>query len=130
VDVSVVGNQTVFLRWSGCSHGTDPHLTVGPLTRSTECVAHMGPGLIIAHTAVIGRDDGAEVQISGSCTGEGTCSFLNGGSVTLSAPASDDRFSFVGWSGCSTSTDPTITLSNVRKALPECIAQYEPVAVY
>jgi hypothetical protein len=130
VDLAGYGHQTVFFGWSGCSDSSEQTLTLGPLTANAECVAHFGPGLIVASGQVSGRDDGAKVQISGSCSGNGHCSFLNGGSVTLSAPASDARFTFAGWSGCSTSTEPTLRFTNVKQALPECVATYVAVPVY
>lgn len=124
VNVSVLGHQSVFINWSGCSDSAQASIVVGPLTQSTECVAHMAPGTIVVRASVAGRDDDANVQITGSCTGEGACAFINGGSVTLTTPASDDRFKFTGWSGCSTSGESTISFSDVRQPLPECIAQY------
>ncbi|HEY6876696.1 MAG TPA: hypothetical protein VI299_01705 [Polyangiales bacterium] len=125
VTLNAYGHQTVFLGWTGCVESAQPHLVLGKLTASTECVAHFGPGLISVHTKVVGRDD-ARVQISGSCSGARSCSFLNGGSVTLQAPPSDDRYTFAGWSGCSTAKDPTLVFQSVRQALPECVARYEP----
>jgi hypothetical protein len=128
VELAAYGHQSLFFGWSGCSDSSEPHIKLGPLTANADCVAHFGPGLIVVNTRVVGRDDGAQVQIAGSCTGSGGCSFLNGGTVTLSAPPSDARFTFTGWSGCSTSTEPTLTLTNVRQALPECVAQYASAA--
>jgi hypothetical protein len=128
VSLAAYGHQTVFFGWSGCSESTAPHLELGPLTASSECVAHFGPGLIVADTHVEGRDDGAKVHIDGSCQGSGHCSFLNGGSVTLRAPPSDARFAFVGWSGCSNATEPSLTFTDVRQALPACTARYVPAA--
>jgi hypothetical protein len=130
VDLAAYGHQTVFFGWSGCGDGTEPTLTLGPLTANADCVANFGPGLIVASAKVSGRDDGAKVQLSGSCTGSGHCSFLNGGSVTLTPPASDARFLFAGWSGCATSSEPTLSFSDVKQALPECVANYVPAPVY
>jgi hypothetical protein len=130
VELAAYGHQTVFFGWSGCSDSTEPHITLGPLTANADCVAHFGPGLIVVGANVAGRDDGAKVQISGSCSGSGHCSFLNGGSVTLTAPASDARFVFAGWSGCSTSTETTLSFVDVKQALPACVANYVAAPVY
>lgn len=130
IDLAAFGHQTVFFGWSGCSDSTEQTLALGPLTANADCVAHFGPGLIVASAKVSGRDDGAKVQISGSCTGSAHCSFLNGGSVTLTAPGSDARFSFAGWSGCATSSETTLTFTNVKQALPECVATYVAAPVY
>jgi hypothetical protein len=126
VSLTAYGHQSVFFGWSGCSDATQPHLVLGPIIASTECIAQMGPGLIVVHTSVTGRSD-AKVQIAGSCSGEGSCSFLNGGSVTLTAPPSTERYAFLGWSGCSSSTEPRLTFTNVRQPLPACVAQYTTV---
>lgn len=129
VALRAYGHQTVFFGWTGCVESAEPHFVLGPITASSECVAHFGPGLIVVHTKMVGRDD-ARVQIAGSCSGSRSCSFLNGGSVTLSAPPSDGRYTFVGWRGCSRSKDPTITFLHVRQALPECVARYAANPVY
>lgn len=130
VSLAAYGHQTVFFGWSGCSASSDAHITLGPLSANAECVAHFGPGLIVVNTTVSGRDDGAKVQIDGSCSGSGRCSFLNGGSVTLTPPPSDSRFTFVGWSGCSTSPIGTLSFNSVQQALPECVANYVPAPIY
>ncbi|HEX5660815.1 MAG TPA: hypothetical protein VFX59_26660 [Polyangiales bacterium] len=130
VDLAAYGHQTVFFGWSGCSDSTAPHLTLGPLSANAACAAHFGPGLIRASGITAGRDDGATVQIAGSCSGSAHCSFLNGGSVTLTAPASDARFAFTGWSGCASSSEPTLRLTNVTQALPECVANYVAAPLY
>jgi hypothetical protein len=126
VSLAGYGHQTVFFGWTGCAEGEEPHFVLGPVTASTECVAHFGPGLIVINASITGRADG-QVQIAGSCSGNEHCTFLNGGSVTLSAPASDARYRFVGWSGCACSTEPVITLDNVRQQPAACVARYESV---
>lgn len=127
VSLSAYGHQTVFFGWTGCTEVVEPHFVLGPQTTQTHCVAHFGPGLIVLEASVAGRPDG-QVQIEGSCTGAGRCTFLNGGSVTLRAPASTDAYRFVGWSGCSCSTEPVLSLADVRQQPAACVARYEPAA--
>jgi hypothetical protein len=115
-----------FLNWSGCSDSTDSRLELTNLRADTECVAHFVPQFIVVTAGVTGFYD-QHVQLTSSigCSATNSCLTTYGGSMTLVAP-SNASFQFLGWSGCSTSKELTITLDNLTQSTM-CMAHYRVI---
>jgi Divergent InlB B-repeat domain len=70
----------------------------------------------------------ANVQLTSSdgCSSTQTCVVGSGGSVTLQAPT-NESYRFLGWGGCSTSTDTRLVLENLTQPQPMCAARYQAI---
>jgi hypothetical protein len=125
---AVPETQVFFVGWSGCSNNSsDSHLTVSATGSDLQCIAHFAPAFIVLQASSTGWSD-APIRVTAStgCDSTGGCVVRYGGSFTLTAPT-DPAYQFVGWSGCASSTDPVLVLTNVTGILPTCVAQYQPV---
>jgi hypothetical protein len=119
--------QALFLNWSGCSTSTEPQITIQGSGTDLQCTAHFAAAFIVLQASSTGWVDAPiHVTASSGCDSTNGCVVFYGGSLTLTAPT-DPAYRFSGWSGCSSSTDPVLTLSNVTGPLPACVAEYVPV---
>jgi hypothetical protein len=124
---AVPDTQVLFTHWSGCSSSTESQLTVDATGADQECKAHFAAAFIVLAVSSTGWVDApVHVTASSGCDAINGCVVFYDGSFTLTAPT-DPAYRFVGWSGCSSSAEPVITLTNVRGPLPACVAEYEAV---
>jgi hypothetical protein len=124
---AVPSTQVLFVSWSGCSSSTQSQITVSGTGTDQQCKAHFAAAFIVLQASSTGWADAPiHVTASSGCDSTNGCVVFYGGSFTVTAPT-DPAYRFIGWSGCSSSTDRVITLSNVTGPLPACVAQYQPV---
>lgn len=104
-----------FAGWSGCASDGNPLLELANVTRALACEARFSRRRVTVRAAVSGS--GAVALSSGdpsaSCSPE-SCSVDYEGSVVLTGSVRGSA-RFVGWSGCSSATTPTLTLANLRE---------------
>ena len=106
----------VFARWSGCSTSTNATLALANVKSDLTCVANFDHIRVAVTSSVAPANSG-----SVSCSVAG-CTVDYGGSLTLTAtPAGSYRFT--NWSGCSSSTNATLMLTNL-KAASNCVANF------
>lgn len=116
----------VFDGWRECSSERAPSITLRAVEQPISCTAAFAS----VRYAVTGRaaTEGGAVEVSSSspsaqCSA-GSCSVDHGAAVTLTASA-EPGSRFVGWEGCSSSVEPTLTFSSVRSDL-SCLASFAP----
>jgi len=124
---AVPTTQVLFVSWSGCSSSAESQITVDANGKDLDCAAHFAAAFIVLQASSTGWA-GAPIHVTASsgCDSTNGCVVFYGGSFTLTAPTAPE-YRFTGWAGCSSSTDPVLTLSNVTGPLPACVAQYQPV---
>lgn len=124
---AVPTTQVLFVNWTGCSDSTQSQITVSGTNTDLQCAAHFAAAFIVLQASSTGWVDAPiRVTASSGCDSTNGCVVFYGGSFTLTAPTNPE-YQFIGWAGCSTSTDPVLTLSNVTGPLPACVAQYQSV---
>jgi hypothetical protein len=102
----------MFRRWSGCSvaDASSASTTLSPMLTDQSCVAEFDR-ITRTVTTRIDQPVGAAALGTADCV-KTPCQVLSGDSITLTAkPINDAIATFVGWSVCSTSMAPTITLT-------------------
>ncbi len=117
-----------FIGWGSCSDSTDPVLVISTETeqRDIQCLAIMEP-ITVEVSWSIASEGGGSVRGGGGpdiVCGESSCAVVLGGTLHLSATP-DEGYRFAGWSGCSDSTDPYLSLPDVREP-NHCEAHFEP----
>ncbi len=116
--------NTRFVAWSGCSTSTDPQLDLTNVTSDTSCLATFMPRVTVSFADPAGGSVAAsDATPAGSASCNSTsCTLDQGGSVRLTATA-DSGYRFVAWSGCSTSPNAVLDLSNIT-ANTSCTATF------
>jgi Divergent InlB B-repeat domain len=109
-----------FLGWSGCSTSTANPLTVA-VDAPTVCTARM-ERISFMVIASAGLGGAVSASSGGQDCPDASCLVPYGGSAELRAAAAPG-YSFSGWSGCSTSTESTLTLLDVTAAA-SCTASF------
>lgn len=125
-DVSLVAQPAVghrFLGWTGCQTSTAATLLVANVRADVACQANFER--IVLRVGVTAGAGGSVMAGSGSpgasCSASG-CSVPYGGQVMAAATA-QAGYRFDAWSGCSTSSEAALTLSNVT-ADAACTASF------
>jgi Divergent InlB B-repeat domain len=118
-----------FSGWSGggaCS-GAEATLRVANIAGNTTCQANFVGRFTVAAVSAPpegGSVLGASDSGAATCVG-GSCQVDRGSRVSFTASAATG-FRFTGWSGCNTSSEPTITLDGIR-ADTACTANFTPL---
>ncbi|HVZ34641.1 MAG TPA: hypothetical protein VG963_19565, partial [Polyangiaceae bacterium] len=115
-----------FVSWSSCSDSTDPTLTLVAKT-STTCLAIMEPITSEVSWSVV-PEAGGTVRLSAggpdiTCS-ESSCQVVLGASITIEA-VSNSGYRFVGWSGCSDSSEPQLQVTAANEQPQHCEAHFE-----
>lgn len=117
-----------FLDWEGCASSEQPELTLPSVTSDLACRASFEPAALTVAGLLAPAQSGS-VEVSSSspgaqCSGA-SCSLSVGDAATLVAQAAAG-FSFERWSGCSSSNEPTLTLSAIAES-QTCTANFVAV---
>jgi len=128
-DVSVLATPEAgyrFSSWSDCADSTANPLLVRNVVRAQNCTATFERiTYVVAATASAGGS--VSGTAGGSACSGARCTVAHGDDVSFSA-TSATGYMFGGWTGCVTSTQPTITLENVT-APTTCRATFTRVRV-
>ncbi|HEY6876820.1 MAG TPA: InlB B-repeat-containing protein [Polyangiales bacterium] len=127
-DVALTATPAVGWRfggWSGCTTSDQATVTLPAVKADTTCQATF-QRITFSVSAAFTPDNGGAVTINAtgvgaSCAGL-RCTVPYGGNAVLNANPGNG-WSFGGWSGCSTSMDPALTLTNVT-AEATCTANF------
>jgi hypothetical protein len=106
-----------FARWSDCSTSTTRELALDNVTSDLACVANFDRVRITVSSSVAPANTGGVTCSAPNCTVD------YGDMVTLVAAPASARYRFVAWSGCSTSTNPTLLLPSLTSA-QSCVANF------